>query len=211
MNLLKRIEATLLDGQYGHPSGIVGLMLGEQMVRQHEPETNWTISLLDLKPGDHVLELGFGAGKAIEQVAAQTTNGHISGIDHSQTMLRSASRRNARTIKAGRVTLSRSDLATLPFSDNQFDKVFTIQTIYFWTDPQLILTEIFRVLKPGGLLIVTLSTGMVDREFAVGEQYQGLIEEQIIPGMQQLGFSQASIKEGPASRQFKTAAVTGVK
>src|SRR5258708_17459950 len=212
MNLLGRIGASLLDGQSGHPTGIVGRMLGEQMVRQHMPETIWTISLLDLKPEDQILELGFGAGKAIELVAAQAANGHVSGIDLSQEMVRAASRRNARAIKTGQITLYHVDLTTLPFADNQFDKVFSIQTLYFWSDPPRALAEIFRVLKPGAMLVVTLSTGKIDTAEATGlERYQLILEEQIIPGMKQLGFTLAYIKQGPASRQFKTTAVIGVK
>ena len=109
MNLKKRIEAVLLDGQHGHPRGIIGRMLGERMIRQHMPETTWTISLLDIHPEDQVLELGFGAGRAIELVAAQATNGHVSGLDHSQEMVRAANRRNARAIK-GHVTLYQGNL-----------------------------------------------------------------------------------------------------
>ncbi|MHB8597602.1 MAG: class I SAM-dependent methyltransferase [Ktedonobacteraceae bacterium] len=212
MNLIKRIEASLLAGQHGHPSGIIGRMLGEQMVRQHMPETTWTISLLDIKPEDQILELGFGAGRAIELVAAQASSGHIYGIDHSQAMVQAASRRNAQAIKAGQVTLHQGDVATLPFADNQFDKIFSIQTLYFWSDPAQALSEIFRVLKPRGMLVVTLSTGTIDDTETTGlERYQLLLDEQIIPCMKQPGFTQASIKQGPASRQFKTTAVIGVK
>ncbi len=212
MNLKKRIEASLLAGQHGHPSGIIGRMLGEQMVRQHMPETTWTISLLDIQPEDQILELGFGAGRAIELVAAQVTNGHVAGIDHSQAMVQAASRRNAKAIKAGLVTLHQGDVTTLPFADNQFDKIFSIQTLYFWSDPPRTLTEIFRVLKPGGMLVVTLSTGTINNTETTGlEGYQILLVEQIIPCMKQLGFTQAFIKQGPASRQFKTTAVIGMK
>ncbi|MEO8971589.1 MAG: class I SAM-dependent methyltransferase [Ktedonobacteraceae bacterium] len=212
MNLIKSIQTSLLAGQHGHPRGIVGHMLGERMVRQHVPETTWTISLLDIKPTDRVLEPGFGAGRAIELVAAKAASGHVSGIDHSQAMVRAASHRNARAIKAGQVTLYHGDVTTLPFADNQFDKIFSIQTLYFWSDPPRILAEIFRVLKPGAKLVVTLSTGTIGTTETTGlESYQLLLEEQIIPCMKQLGFTLTSIQQGPASRQFKTTAVIGIK
>jgi len=212
MSMIDHIKASLLAGQHGHPRGIVGYILGEQMVRQHVPETAWTISLLNLQPEDQILELGFGAGRAIELVAVQVPNGQVSGIDISQAMVRTASRRNAQAIKRGRVTLRHGDLTILSFPDNQFDKVFSIQTIYFWPDPQRALAEIFRVLKPGATLVITLSTGTTNSVEVTGlEHYQLLLEDQILPTMKQLGFTQASIEQGPTSRQFKTTAVIGVK
>ncbi len=216
MNVINHIKNSLLDGQHGHPKGIVGYMLGEQMVRQHVPETSWTISLLNIQSEDQVLELGFGAGRAIELVARQVPNGHVSGIDISRAMVQSASHRNGQAIREGRITLQQGDLMTLPFPDNQFDKVFSIQTLYFWSDPSYTLSEIFRVLKPGGMLVVTLSTGKVDskvdsNEVTGLEQYQQLLEEQIVPVMKQIGFTSVSIEQGPASREFKTTAVIGVK
>jgi len=212
MNLIQRVKTFLLAGQPGHPKGIVGYVLGEQMVRQHRPETLWTISLLNIQTNDQILELGFGAGRAIELVAAQALHGKVSGIDISQAMVRAASRRNVRAIKAGRVTLHHGDLTILDFPDSQFDKVFSIQTIYFWPDLQHALAEIFRVLKPGGTVVLTLSTGTIDSVEVTGlEQYQLLLEKQILPIMKRLGFTLASIEQGPASRQFKTSAVVGVK
>ena len=212
MNLLNRIETAIFNGHYGHPTGIVGRVLGEKMVRQHVPETDWTIALLDLKPEDQILELGFGAGRAIELVAAQANNGHVSGIDISQAMVRAASRRNARAIKAGHVALQQGDVITLPFADNQFDKVFSIQTFYFWSDISCVLNETFRVLKPGAMLVVTLSTGTTDTIETTGlESYLHILEYQVIPAMKQLGFTAAYIKQGPPSRQFKTTAFIGVK
>jgi SAM-dependent methyltransferase len=110
MSLLNHIRASFLAGQYGHPTGLVGRLLGERMVRQHMAETAWTISLLNLQPKDQILELGFGAGRAIELIAAQAVNGHVFGVDLSQEMMRSASRRNAKAIKAGQVVLCHGDL-----------------------------------------------------------------------------------------------------
>jgi ubiquinone/menaquinone biosynthesis C-methylase UbiE len=211
MNLLNSVKASLLAGQHGHPKGIIGYVLGEQMVRQHVPETDWTISLLKIQPEDHILELGFGAGRAVELVAAQAPSVRVAGIDISQTMLRAARRRNACAIKKGQVVLCHGDLMNLPFPDDSFDKVFSIQTLYFWPDPQRALAEIFRVLKPSGMLVITLSTGTVDPITVTGlEQYQYLLEEQILPAMMQLGYTVAFVEQGPASRQFKTTAVVGV-
>ena len=200
-----------IGSQQRCPKGIVGRMIGEQMVRQHQPETNWAVSLLEIQPADHVLEIGFGAGKAIELMAAQATAGYIAGIDLSHTMVQAASRRNAQAIKAKRVELQRGDVTALPFAEQQFDKVLSIHTFYFWPDVTGGITEIFRVLKPGGRVALTLSTGKMGEPEGTGLAiYQTILEEQVIPGMKEIGFTTASIELGPLSRQFKTVAMVGI-
>src|SRR5204863_4096825 len=150
---------------------------------------------------DQILEIGFGAGKAIERMAAQATSGRITGIDPSRTMILVASRRNAHARKAGRVDLRQGEAMTLPFPGQQFDKVLSIHTFYFWSDPVQGIAEIFRVLKPNGMMVVTLSTGKAGAEATGLEHFQTTLEEQIIPAMKQLGFTEASLKQGPYSRQ----------
>ncbi len=194
------------------PSGFAGWFFGEQMAHQHVEETSWTIAQLYLRPTDDVLEIGFGAGKAIERVAALVPAGTVSGVDLSYAMLETASRRNAQAMKNGRVILRHGNITALPFADQQFDKVLSIHTFYFWPDVLRGTAEIFRVLKPGGRSVVTLSNGKVGTDEQTGlERYQGVLEQQILPYMQQLGFTSISIEQGPVSREYKSVAVVGVK
>ncbi len=211
MKFKNRMNAFIAKQQHC-PKGIVGRMIGEQMVRQHQRETHWAVSLLEIQQTDRVLEIGFGAGKAIENIATLATDGYIAGIDLSPTMVQVASRRNVQAVKAKRVELQYGDVMMLPFTDQQFDKVLSIHTFYFWSDHSRGIAEIFRVLKPGGTLALTLSTGKMGEPEGTGlAMYQTLLEEQVIPGMKRMGFTTAYIKQGPLSRQFKTVAVVGIK
>jgi ubiquinone/menaquinone biosynthesis C-methylase UbiE len=70
-------------------------------------------------------------------------------------MVAAAKRRNAAGVRAGKVDLRYGEVTHLPFADNFFDKIFSINSIYFWTKPLDALHEIRRVLKPGGTLILT--------------------------------------------------------
>jgi ubiquinone/menaquinone biosynthesis C-methylase UbiE len=148
--------ARLLDAQYRRPSGLLGRWIGRRMLDQHRPENLWTVSLLDVQPTDHILELGFGPGFAIAEVAQRATQGRVAGVDFSPTMVGMARRRSAAAIRAGRADLRCADAAGLPFEDASFDKAYSIHSIYFWPRPVEALREIRRVLKPGGLLVMTI-------------------------------------------------------
>ena len=198
----------LLGKQYRCPTGLLGQAVGNKMVRQHAPETAWTIALLDIKPTERVLEIGFGAGRAIELIAAQVPQCAIAGIDLSPTMAQASRRRNAQAIKAGRVDLRQGTVERMPFQDRQFDKLFSIHSLYFWPEPQRAIAEMARVLRPGGLVALTFSPGIVDAE--PNEPVQKMVEH-LITAMQRMGFTSAELTSGPHSRQFQTAALIGVK
>jgi SAM-dependent methyltransferase len=206
---IKRAFHAVLDKQYPRPQGIIGHLAGELMVRQHEEETAWTVSVAGVQPTDNVLEIGFGAGKAIALLAEKTPGGSVAGIDLSATMVKRARARNRRAVRARRVTLQQGDAAHLPFAEQQFDKVISIHTFYFWSEPPVILAEIFRVLKPGGMCFITFTTGKAEETGLGG--YQAIIEEQMLPDMRNIGWTSVSIKHGPIARHYKNVAVMGRK
>ena len=168
----------------------MGWLAGERMVRQHRPETAWTMNLLEVQTTDTVLEVGFGAGQAIKLAAEKASDGRVMGIDLSEVMVRVAIRRNAQAVKAGRVALAQGNMTALPFEDQHFDKIMTIHTFYFWSEPAQPLRELYRVLKPGGRLVITLSTGKIKArgEVEVWPPLQSALEEQVMPGMQREAF-----------------------
>jgi precorrin-6B methylase 2 len=73
----------------------------------------WAVSLLGVRPADQVLEIGFGPGLAVAELA-RAGAGHVYGIDHSDVMLRQASKRNAAAVRTGRVTLVNASADLLP-------------------------------------------------------------------------------------------------
>jgi ubiquinone/menaquinone biosynthesis C-methylase UbiE len=124
--------------------------------RSNHERAQWTISLLGIRPSDRILEIGFGPGIAIELANRLAGDGRVVGVDHSEVMLRQATRRNAAAVREGRVQLHLGSVAELPRFAEPFDKVFTINSIHFWEDPLQRLKELRRVLKPGGMIAVTL-------------------------------------------------------
>ena len=204
--------AGLIDRQHQHPTGVIGRAIGERMVRQHTPETGWTIAQLQISPADRVLELGFGAGRGVALAAEQAYRGRVVGIDLSSTMVQAARRRNKAAIEAGRVTLLMGDVEALPFAGEQFDKIFSIHTFYFWPEPLRIVEELSHILRPAGMLMLTLSTGTTSPSgHRIDGSLQAILEQRVIPGLQQLGYVSASLHTGPDSRHYTHVAVVARK
>ena len=197
-----------IDRQHQNPTGAIGRAIGERMVRQHALETNWTIAELQISPEDRVLELGFGAGRGVALAAEQAYRGSVVGIDLSTTMVQAARRRNRAAVEAGRVTLLKGDIEALSFASEQFDKIFSIHTFYFWPEPLRIIQELSRILRPDGMLMLTLCTGRMSpsghRTFG---PLQSVLEQRVIPGMRQMSFASASLQTGPDSRQYTNIAI----
>ena len=134
------------------PSGLLGWLIGRIMETETATENDATLAALDLRPADRVLGVGFGPGRALEQAAGRVPQGRVVGIDISEEMTRVAKRRCAQLIRQERVELHLADVGQLPLATAAFDKAYSVHTVYFWRDPAGALSELRRVLKPGGLL-----------------------------------------------------------
>jgi len=211
LSIKERYE-TYIDGQFRRPTGIVGRIIGGRMAEQHEPENEWTIALLSVQPTDHILEIGFGPGTTIQRLAILASNGCVTGIDFSHTMVRVARKRNTAAIKAGRVNLTYGNAANLPYSENSFDKALSIHVLYFWPDLLQALQEIRRIFKPGGMLVLTL----LPREKWPGDgkgtpDCRVYSADDVVKLMLEAGFSSTNIEPTPKNAQFRELAVIGVK
>ncbi len=136
------------------PSGLVGRLLGRIMAVETADANSTAVELLDLRPTDRVLEVGFGHGATVARLASAVREGQVAGVDVSEAMLRLASRRNRADIARGLVELRLASAEDLPYPDGCFDKVLCVHTLYFWREPERALAEIRRVLtRPGRLVL----------------------------------------------------------
>jgi ubiquinone/menaquinone biosynthesis C-methylase UbiE len=115
----------------------------------------WTVELLDLKPDDRFLEIGFGPGLAIGLAAERITSGRIVGIDHSEAMRTLALSRNAGAMRAGSVELLTGGLEQLAGFAEPFTKVMSTNVVQFWGDGEAAYRSIAAVMAPGGRIATT--------------------------------------------------------
>ncbi|MBD0282217.1 MAG: methyltransferase domain-containing protein [Thermoleophilaceae bacterium] len=114
----------------------------------------WAVSLLDVQRDDRVLEIGFGPGVAIRELARLAADGYVCGLDHSEVMLRQARKRNAEGLRRGRVELRLGCVERLPAFEAPFDKILAVNALQFWYQPVEPLRELRRVLRSGGRIAV---------------------------------------------------------
>jgi SAM-dependent methyltransferase len=155
MFLAKLISTRIFSLQAKRPSGWFGRVVMSRIFMKGNAGLNSFIKdLLDLQENDRVLEIGFGPGMLLHQMAQITTKGVVEGIDFSEAMLAQANKTNKHDISTKRVKIQKGSCHDLPYSQGTFDKVCTSNTIYFFDDPLENFQEIFRIVKPRGKLVV---------------------------------------------------------
>jgi ubiquinone/menaquinone biosynthesis C-methylase UbiE len=118
--------------------------------RSNKQRNSWAVSLLEVQPADRVLEIGFGPGLAIAELARCASQGRVYGIDHSEVMVHQARRRNHAAIRAHRVELVHASVDQLPSFDEPLDAILAVNSVGFWPDPAERLHDLRRLLRPSG-------------------------------------------------------------
>jgi ubiquinone/menaquinone biosynthesis C-methylase UbiE len=111
------------------------------------PESNLAaVDRISPGSGDRFLDLGCGPGAALEHAAA--SGAATAGVDPSPAMVQRATKR----VPGAEVRVGSAE--TIPFGDNQFTAALAVSSYHHWADPDRGLGEVFRVLAPGGRLLV---------------------------------------------------------
>ena len=201
-----------ISNQFSKPSGLFGRYIEKGMSKRTTIDSEWTISHLNIQPTSRLFEIGFGGGVAAQLASQQASQGFVAGIDHSDTMVQIASKRNAEAIKAKRMELSQGDAGTIPYPDETFDIVYSLHSIYFWKEPIACLKGFHRALKPGGLLAITIQPKNRWREEQIGTPgmtfYFG---DQIFEMFKSAGFQNVRMKVYSDSEGVKLQCILGNK
>jgi len=139
-----------------------------------------TLDTLDLDGTEHAVDLGCGRGLVLIETAKRLPAGHVDGVDIWRNRDQSGNRRittelNARTEGvADRVTIHDADMTRLPFADDRFDLAtasFSLRSLAVDQERAAALTEIARVLRPGGRVVIlddARTAELVDRLGTIG-------------------------------------------
>ncbi len=132
---------------------------GEEMERHHLAITEKTVRQMALRPGERILDLGCGAGWATRLMAGLVGEGpegfgQVVGLDVSDEMIRRA-RQASRDFD--NILFIWGSAHAIPWEENFFDKVLSVESFYYYPDQERVLAELFRVMAPRGRLFILIN------------------------------------------------------
>ena len=142
------------EGNPRRPEGEAGRAMLARMNESHAYLVDWGLACIELHAGDTVLDIGCGGGNTLARMAERVMEGHLVGIDYAETSVEASRAFNAALIAAGRMEILHGSVESLPFEDGHFDAVVTVESFYFWPNPEECLKEVARVVKKGGTFLL---------------------------------------------------------
>ncbi|MEO8533666.1 MAG: class I SAM-dependent methyltransferase [Flavobacterium sp.] len=154
---MKKEELQAIASQLKHPTGEKGIEMANMMQETNINMTRHSIQNLNIAKENKILELGHGNAAHVESVLDTAEKPTYYGLEMSELMFQEARKINRNYVSQKQAFFSLYEGNVIPFQDSFFDKIFTVNTIYFWEDPEKLLLEIYRVLKPNGNFCLTFA------------------------------------------------------
>jgi ubiquinone/menaquinone biosynthesis C-methylase UbiE len=193
------------------PRGLLSPFIARSMNQVNSEILDSTIQLLEIKPADRLLDVGFGGGGAMERMIRQARGGLVAGIDTSGAMLRYTRKKFKPEIVQGEIEVREGSASDIPYDGDYFDKICTINCIYFWPDPGAGLKEILRVLKPGGMLVIAVYLKEEFQRYPPASfGFNVYSDAQMLEMLDAVGFGEARI-EHRASKPYTSVFAIGKK
>ena len=178
------------------PNGEAALEVGEKMNEGNRLMNLAAIEMLQLKAGDRILEIGMGNGFFVKLLFDLQPDIHYTGCDFSEAMVNESKKRNADLIAQQKATFVLASAEKLPQEANSISKIFTVNTIYFWEDPTAVFSELKRVLKPAGELILAVRPKAVMEKFPVTRYgFNMFSQTELKQVLEQHGFTPVAAEE----------------
>ena len=145
--------------QLGKPSGWFSPIMARLLNRGNARQNEDCIDALKLESTFTVLDIGFGGGVSFPRLLRECSDGRVVGTEISGEMLARARSVWSRELAAGRLEVHQCGAEQMGFPDDTFDRVMSVNTLYFWPDLEAGLAEVRRVLVPGGRFVASVVPG----------------------------------------------------
>lgn len=151
---------TIFYRVFWHESKSLGIHFGyyDPDIKNHQEailRVNETLSkLADIKPSDKVLDAGCGVGGSAIWIA-KNIGANVTGITISSAQAKKANKYKDREGVGDKTSFEIMDFNKTSFPNESFDVVWGIESFCYALDKEILLKEIFRILKPGGRIVMS--------------------------------------------------------
>jgi len=195
------------------PRGFRGRVVFTFMNRFHRTVYENVAKALELQPQDDLLEVACGNGYFLKKYASHVHS--ICGLDLSELSVKLATKKNKDRVDAGTAKFVHGDASQLPWEDNKFSAATTMASVIFLPKPLEALKELFRVLRRGGRVVVSIEYNAEDgKDHSKDVKKFGFRmwkEDDVRAMIEQAGFSEISITYAKGFMMPKGMIIRGVK
>ena len=124
-----------------------------EMERWHRPVTKKVIQRMQLSPDDRILDIGCGDGWTCRSLSPLVPDGAVVGIDVSDEMISLA---RGLSIELDNVLFAPGSAEEIPWAEDYFTRVISVESAYYWHSPEAAARQIFRVTAWGGRIFVLM-------------------------------------------------------
>lgn len=192
------------QGNPRKPEGSAGEEMLSRMNESHYEVTGWALSLWKIQEEDCILDIGCGGGMTLKRMSEQAAKGKLTGVDYSLVSVQESKKLNEADIQLGKMEVIEASVEAMPFAQDSFDKIITVESFYFWPDPAENLKEVYRVLKKNGIFHLVADIygkeGLNEKQLSNIQEYQMFnpTKEEFVQLLENAGFENvvAHTKEG---------------
>lgn len=183
-------EQKVLAAHLRKPEGMEGRKVADMMNVGNGPMNRHALAVLNIQDAEHVLEIGMANGFFVSQILRSGYTIQYTGIDYAPDMVAAAAERNHAWVAASRAAFTEANASRIPLADETVQAVLAVNTYYFWPKPEQEFSEIFRVLTPGGRLVLAIRPRHILEKMPVTRFGFSLSNtEEIVAEIRAVGFS----------------------
>ena len=177
------------------PQGLAGRITLWFMQKEHKSVYKNMVKALDLQPEDDLLEVACGSGHFLKKYASHAHS--VVGLELSEVAVKLATKKNKERIAAGTAEIVQGEASQLPWEDNRFSVAIAMGSFSIFPKPVESLKEMYRVLRPGGRVVIGLEhnaeDGLDHTKYAEKYGMRVYTKDEVRAMMKEAAFSHISI------------------
>ncbi|WP_340065716.1 class I SAM-dependent methyltransferase [Ascidiimonas aurantiaca] len=169
--------------------------LGNLMYDHSKGMITESIVSLNIEKELKILELGVCGTRHLPVVFKQAPGLQYFGLDTSQRRIDEVTNVNNTVIAGYQAFFFPYNGLHVPYADHSFDRILTVNTIYFWQNPNTFLKELYRVLRPNGICVITFMEGTFMKNLSfINDSFQLYDIARFVHILVESGFENADIR-----------------